>query len=284
MKKVILLTIPAIFILLAGCANDQYSTEKQFYQVQKQAVKIFKNPEATPPNELGKVVMLLKNFANKHPSSSLSLEAQFNIARLYIVKKEYERARLQLKDMLEQYSKSEPICSEVLFLMGNSYEIEDKWNPALEEYQKMVQRYPLSLRGLSTPVYIAQHYKIKYQPDKMIEAFKEAVKHYKALIVKYPDSGLAYTLHKLVAQCYIETKDWQSALDTFSTILEEYKGEKYKNKVNLDIILMNMANIYVQYLKDNVKARELLERVIKDYPKSRSAKIASDWLKLLLRD
>jgi uncharacterized protein YqhQ len=42
--------------LLAGCGNDQYSIEKQFWYAGKQADAIFANPHATPPNELQRVI------------------------------------------------------------------------------------------------------------------------------------------------------------------------------------------------------------------------------------
>lgn len=275
MRSTILIVVVGLFLIMTGCTNDQYAIEKQYWQVQKQAEKIFKNPEATPPNELNRVVGLLGDFAKQYPKNNLSIDAQFNIGRLYIVKREYEKARAQLKTMLEQHSASGPICSEVLFLMGNSYEIEDKWNSAYEEYQKIIRQYPLTLRGLSVPIYIAQYYKIKYQPDKMITAYKEASKHYKALIDKYPDSALAFTAYQLMAQCYMENKDWQNAVDSFNAMIEKFKGKK----ANLDGILLNMALIYRNELKDKDKAKETLNKLIKDYPKSSLIKTALALLK-----
>ena len=265
-----------VFALLAGCGSDQYAIERQYWQVQKQAEKIFKNPHASPPKELERVVKLLSNFGQKHPQTNLAIEAEFTIARLYIVKEEYNKARTQLKTLLSKYTKSETVCSEAIFLIGNSYEIEDKWNLALEQYKKIMQEYPTTLRGLDIPIYIAQHYKIKYQPDKMVVAFQEAINHYKALANRYPNSSLSYRTDTLVAQCYIALKDWNNAIGTFNTILETYKG-----KVSMDGVLMEMALIYSRELKDKVKAKEVLERLIREYPKSRLIKAATTLLKEL---
>ena len=277
MKKLIVpLIFSVITALLSGCGNDQYAIERQYWQVQKQAEKIFKNPHASPPRELEKVVELLSKFAQKHPQTNLAVDSEFNIARLYIVKEEYNQARTQIQKILDKYSKSEGVCSEALFLKGNSYEIEDKWDLALAQYKKLMQDYPITLRGLDIPIYIAQHYKIKYQPDKMVTALQEAVAHYKALAVKYANSPLAYKTDTLVAQCYIALKDWQNAINTYNAVIE-----RYKDKVSMDGILMDIALIYGREMKSKLKAKETLERLIKEYPRSNLIKTATNLLKEL---
>ncbi len=281
MKKIIPALLIFVCVFLAGCANnDSYSIEKRFYQTQKKAERIFKNPDATPENELESTVGAFKEFINSHPEGNLSIEAKFMISRLYIVKKEYDKGRSQINLILSQHKASEPVCSEALFLKGNSYEIEDKWDLANAEYRKIINQYPLTLRGLSTPVYIAQHYKIKYEPDRMMEAYKEAIRHYKALISAHSDSSLAYTLSQLVVQCYGEIKDWQNAIATLEEMLDKYKDEKYKGSANVDAILMNIALIYKNEIKDDPKAKDTLERLLKDYPRSKLAKT----VELLLKD
>jgi TolA-binding protein len=275
MRKLIIgLTLVAATTILAGCGNDQYGIEKRYWQVQKQAEKIFKNPAASPPRELERVVNLLDGFVKKYPLTNLAFEAEINVSRLYIVKEEYEKARLRLRALLSKYSKSAPISSEVTFLIGNSYEIEDKWNSALEQYKKIMREYPITLRGIDIPVYIAQHYKIKYEPDKMIAAFQEAIAHYKALAAKYPGSPLAYNLDNLVAQCYEAVKDWQNAIASLNAIIDNYKA-----KVPQDETMLTIALVYKNGLKDNAKAKATLERLIKEYPKSRLVKAAGNLLK-----
>jgi len=260
------------FLVLSGCVCDQYSIEKQYWQVQQQAEKIFKNPHASPPKELERVVRVLNGFIQKYPQSNLSIEADFNIARLYMAKEEYEKARTQLQTIINKYNqaKLEPIRVEAVFLSGNSYEREDKWNLALEQYRKIMQDYPTTIRGLDIPIYIAQHYKVKYQPDKMIAAYQEAIGYYNALAQKYPNSPLAYRAHTLVPACYIALKEWQNAIGALNTVIE-----KYKDKIIQDRALVDIALIYKNELKDKMKAKEALEKLIKDYPQSKLIKTAT---------
>lgn len=267
-----------VFILLAtlvtGCGDDQYAIEKRYWNLQKQAQKIFNNPHASPPNELERVIKILENFIQKYPRNRLSLNNEFTIVRLYLVKEEYNKARKQLETILNKYNKLNNICSEAIFLIGNSYELEDKWNLALAEYRKIMQEYPTTLRGFDIPVYIAQHYKIKYQPDKMVQAFQEAVAHYRALAAKFPDSLLGLRASNLVAECYVALKDWQNAVNSFNDIVNNYK-----EKVGVGNILLNIALIYQRELKDEIKAKETLEKLIKEYPDTRFAKQAKVLLK-----
>ena len=271
MKRILLIALLGLFI--AGCANDQYAIEKQYWRIQKQAEKIFKNPSGSPPNELERVVNIINGFIQKYADNNLATEAEFSIARLYITKEAYDTAREQLNTIISKYNKSAAICSEAIFLIGNSYQIQDKWNPALEQYKKIMQEYSTTLRGIDIPIYIAQYYKSKYQPDNMIAAYKEAISHYRALSDKYPDSQLAYGADKLVAGCYMALKDWQGAIDAYNNIIAKYKG-----KVSTDEVLMNIALIYKKEIKDEVKAREILQQLIADYPKSRLIKIATAML------
>jgi TolA-binding protein len=277
MKKTITLLL-SIFIL-AGCANDQYATEKLYWKLQKQAGKIFNNPAGSPPKELEKAVKALNNFAAKFSKNSLSVDADFTIARLYMVKKEYDKARSHLKGLLDKYNKSKEICAETVFLIGNSFELQDKWESALEQYKNIIQKYAVTRRGMDAPVYIAQHYKVVHQPEKMIAAFGEAIAHYNSLAKDNPDTVLAYSASMLAANCYAAMKDWTNTISSLNTIIEKYKG-----KINADGILMNIAMIYSREVKDKIKAKETLQRLVNEYPKSKLAKTATALLEEMAKN
>jgi TolA-binding protein len=276
-KKILMAASGICFIAFcSGCAQDQYAVEKQFYQALKQAEKIFANPHATPPNELARVVKLLKGFSEKYPRSKLAADAGFNVARLYIVKEEYENARAQLKELKNTYDTFMPICAEAVYLTGTTYELQDKWDSALAQYKKIMREYPLTPRGMTIPFYIIQHYKVKFMPDKMKEAARYAISHYDALADKYPDSPLALRCRLSAAECYVALDEPQSAINSYQKIIEQYKA-----KATMDTVLINMAMIYSRQLKDNVKAKETLETMIQDYPKSKLVATARNIIKNL---
>ena len=263
-----------IFTLISGCGSDQYSIEREHWYLQKQTEKISKNPAGSPPNELIRVVSLMRKFIAKYPQNTLALDTEFDIARLYMVKEEYENARSQLNSIISKFSAMKAICSEATYFIGYTYEKQEKWSQALTQYKKIISDYPITRRGMGMPIYIAQYYKAKHQPEKMIAAFKEAIVHYDALAKANPGTVLAYSAGVSVANCYAAIKDWANTISSLNNIIEKYKG-----KINADGILMNIAVIYSKELKDKTKAKEVLERLVKEYPKSKLAKIAAALLK-----
>ncbi len=251
-------------VFLAGCGQDQYAIERQYYRVKKEAQTIFKSPRSIPPNQLQKTVGTLRGFALKYPQSNLAADAQFSIANLYAATENYADARTQLSKIISLYPKLNEIVAQAIFLKGGTYEAQNNWNSALAQYQKLMLEYPLTQRGAGMPLYIAQHYKAKFQPDKMIQAYRDAIAFYNGLAGKYPGTPLALQSQTLIAQCYGELKEWQNAISTLNTI-----SAKYKDKVSMDGVLMNIALIYARELKDSLKATEALQRLIRDYPKSK---------------
>jgi tetratricopeptide (TPR) repeat protein len=259
---------------LSGCLDDQYSIERQYWKAQKQAEKVFKNPDTSPPRELEEVVSLQNKFIQKYPGNILAIQADFNIVRLYLAKKEYEKARGHAKNLLSKYSKYESVCADAAFLQGYAYELENEWDTALSHYKKIIEIYPRTVKGLEMPIYIARYYKTKYQPEKMIATYKEAANHYNELAQKHPKTPFGYTVNVLGAKCYMAIKDWDSAVEKFNTIIETYK-----DKIKMDPLLLNTAMLYSKQLKDNASAKAALERLIKEYPQSRFIKVADRLLK-----
>lgn len=275
MGKIILSILIALGICLSsGCGKDQYAVERQYYHAVKEAEKIFKNPHASPKNELIRVVSIFDKFTRQFSGNNLAVNAEFNIAQLYIAKEEYESARAQLKKINAKYSKSEPLCSEALFLAGKSYELENKWNLALTQYNRILEQYPVTPKGISLPIYLIQYYKQKFEPDKMREAAGNAISHYNRLAEKYPDSPLALRAQTLAAECYLFLQEPLSAINTLNSVVE-----RYKDKTNTDGIVLSIALIYAKEIKDKTKAKETLKRLIQDYPKSKLIKQAKEILR-----
>ncbi len=278
LKKLTL--ILAIFaggsLMLCGCANDEYAIEKKYWKIKKQAEKILRNPLASPPNELEKTVEALNKFSEQFPKSNLGLDAEFRIANLYIIKENYDLGRQQLRKIMEKYSRSKELSAQVLFLIGKSYELQEKWASALEQYKKIMQNYSETIRGLEMPIYIAQRYKAKFEPDKMIAALQEAVSYYKGIAARHPLTPLSFNLDMLIAKCYMELKEWQKAVDTLNLMLATYNG-----KVTFEEILLTLANIHSQKLNNPGKAVEILEVLLTEYPKSRYIKSAKEMINRL---
>ncbi|MFH1413949.1 MAG: tetratricopeptide repeat protein [Candidatus Omnitrophota bacterium] len=275
MKKLAKIIAPFFCIfLLFGCVDDQYALEREYWKIKKEVQNIFKNPHSSPPFELNRVVQLLDNFIAKYPDNNLSIDAKFSIARLYLVKKHYDKGRERLKEIADSYSDSDAISTEALFLLGSSYELEDNWSSALRIYRDIMKRYPLTTRGFAIPFYIAQYYKINHQPERMISAYREAIEHYDRLAQKHENSLAGLSAYNMTARCYYALEEWDKAIESLNII-----KTKYKDQENLDSILFQVAMIYRNNLGDSERSRVVLEELIEKYPKSKLTKTAADLLK-----
>ena len=275
MKRLSGLLLLTILFVLAGCTGtDQYSIEKKYWKARKLKDMIVAQPEDYTATDLEKAVLTLKDFIQEYPATTFAIESKLDIATLYMVKSEYEKARDQLREIVDDPASSQLLCSEALFLIGNSYQVEGKWEMALAEYQKIKQDYPQTSRGLDMPIYIARYYKSTSQPKKMTSAYREAIEFYTQLSQEYPNTQLGFYVSRLAGRCHMELKDWAKALGVFQNIIDTYSG-----KIDLDDILMNIAIIYAHELKDIEKASLALEQLVKDYPKSRLIKPAEFMLR-----
>jgi TolA-binding protein len=280
MNSRLLLIIPMLCLLLTSCSSrDEYAVERAYYQLQKQAAEVLANPEATPPMELERVVGELRSFVTRYPGTKASIDAQFSIARLYVATKNFPKAHEELTSIYTIYAKSEAISAEAVYMRGLAYEVEGDWDAALKQFRVLSGTYPETLRGLEAPFHIAMWYKQKYQPDKMMQALREAVAHYKSLAFTAPRSSLALKNRLLIAQCYAELNEWELAAHTLQGIVDDFKGQVWT-----DGIMFEIANIYAKQLKDPASAKVYLNRITKEFPGGRASNAARAMLAQLEKD
>jgi TolA-binding protein len=267
------LTIILLTLILSGCGNDQYGIERAYWKVNRQAAAIFKNPVATPPNEVARVIGLLNKFALTYPMNNLAARAEFSIAKIYLAKGMHDQARIQLKAISKKYAQSASVVTECLFLTGSSYQMQNNDDEAVAQFRAVMSRYPLSPRGLQMPIYIAQYYRSKHDPAKMQEAYRTAIFHYQGLAQKDMKSALALRAYMLIAECYAGLKDWPQSIAALETIIANFK-----DKAPMDGVMLNIAVIYQRELHDLEKAKILLAQLVKDYPGSRYSRAARQML------
>jgi tetratricopeptide (TPR) repeat protein len=272
------LTLFALILcaFLAGCGQDEYAIEREYYHAQKDAAAVASNPEAVPPLELKRVVDTLGSFAVRYPGTNVALDAQFTVARLYVVVKQYAKGQEEFTRIGQAYAKSEQVNSEVLFLSGVAYEEQGDWNAALKQYNTLMKSYPRTPRGLEVPLHIALRYKSKLQPENMMDSLREAVTHYENLALQAPGTQLALQARMLAAQSYSGLEDWKDAVKTLEAIIKDFK-----DKIQTEKIQFQVVEIYAGPLKDPAAAKDILNKLIAANPKGPVYKAATQMLKQL---
>lgn len=265
--------LPCLLIFACGCFGpDQYSLEKEYWRLGKLSERICSNPDAAPSTEVERVARLFADFSERHAGTPLASEAGFSIARLYMLKGSPEKARQQLEKVIAGCDLPE-IKAEAYFTIGLTYQDED-WEKAQACYSQVVKDYPVTKRGVGIPLYIAEYYRDHFMPEKMVAAYNEAIGHYGGLAQKYPGTQLALEVRLMTASCYCGLKEWRNAVK----VLEELASD-FRSRMEMDGVLMNIALLYKNDLRDMGGFREALGRLIREYPESPLANTARGLLK-----
>jgi tol-pal system protein YbgF len=162
------------------------------------------------------------------------------------------QAYLDLKssvDLREQYVKKAPLEAKE----------PPKRAPVIEEKQGLseTQLYETTLASFKRAEY-----------DQALIAFKR-------FIEKHPKSDLADNAQFWIGECYMGLKQYDQAILAYQQVIVKYsKGNKVPNA-------MLRQAVAFHEIKDNIGAKILLRKIVREYPNSSEAKIASSILKKL---
>ena len=269
------LLIGFFLLTLVGCESREFIAERQMWHAHKMAQAIYKNPKGTPPFELAKAQEEYKKIIKKYPDSLFGIQSQFSIGHLYLVMGDFQKAREEYKKLNTNCDKRGNLCAEAIFAIGQSYELEDKWAQALGQYKSILNAFPFSTKSLDLPIYIIRHYQRVKDGAAISRSCDEAVAYYGSLKAKTKSERGAYILDSLIARSLIESGRWQEAVDFLEKIIARYP------KAGPDEAVMLKAVIYKNKLKDSSKAKEELQRILRDYPNSKLTKQAKAFLNKL---
>lgn len=146
-------------------------------------------------------VSTLKTLLAETPKSSLIYEANLIIADSLFSQNNFLDARLQYLKVFHNLSneeilddlypelppisrKKEELLAEAQLGIGNTYKRLEEYQKAIAEYQKVLDLYPKTASADDACFYLADIY--DRQPQ--IRDFEKAVKIYKLLMERYPDS------------------------------------------------------------------------------------------------
>jgi TolA-binding protein len=230
------------------------------WQANKLAQVVYKNPKGTPSFQLTQAQDAYRAIIKKYPNSLFAFQAQFSIGHLFLAKGEFVKARDEYKKLISDCKKKGNLCVEAMFAVGNSYEAEGKWDEANVHYKKIMQDFPFSSKSLDLPIYILRHYKNVNDAAAVKSSVDEAVSFYIGLKSKAKEQKAGYALQTLVVRSYIEGGQWQDALDNLDKLIRDYP------EGNAAETLWIKALIYATKLNDKVKAKEELQKIIKENP------------------
>ena len=280
-----------LFVILSCLDKSDYTIEKKLWRVQKRFDRIVRDPKVVPDHEFEDVVKRYKRITDQYSQSQYVSRVYLQIGRVYVIKRDFVKARETFQEILTRYPKDLALCAEVLLNIGATYENDNNILQAISVYRQIIADYPLTEIGINMPLYLARYYTKLKRFNESQEAFKEALDFYKKLSQENPQTPIDYMALRILVRTYIVQKDWEGALQTLEKLLLEFPSNPYLNPQSADTLIKSINTLSVAQLKNfdlpiqiyrkfigqntNHPLNEHLEKVIKELKKLKEKNLSA---------
>jgi len=282
-SKKILIFLGIFFLIFTGC-DRRYLAEKLLWKADKKTKELIGKKGKNLTNEdIEKIISFYQEVVEKCPLETSSAKAQFAITHLYILKKEYSKAKEELKEIISNFSSHPKIASQAYFLLGKIWEKEGKMSKAYQEYEEVIERYPLTKIGLFLPIYMVKHTQNFSTRERL---FRKALRHYNKLINEFSGTKATFILKDYLALLYMAENKLDKSIEIYKEMLKDSKDERISFKL-ATLYLYNhqfkeAEKIYLELLEKSRGEKRMLiydallkcykeqgekEKVIKTYQK-----------------
>jgi len=263
MKKVYShILIAFVFLFLTACTDTHYLAEKLFWQAGKKTKELVsKKSGKLTPEDYEKIVSYYREAISRVPLDPFAAKAHFTIADLFLKRAQPQKAQKELREIINNFSSSGKIASKAYFNIGRIFEYQGKWDLAREEYEKIIDLYPMTRIGLNMPLYIMAHYKVVKDKDKVEDAYKSALRHYNSMIEEYNQTSAAPLIKDYLSKLYLEKGKTADAIAVWDGLEKDYSSSPVAAKA-----ILAKAFIYERVVKDIKQALGEYKKFIKLYP------------------
>ena len=277
MKKLILILaiiLLFIYVLLSLLSfRGDYCAERELWKIDRKLGFIASHQESTPDYAINQLVNRYRSFIKKYSGSLYAKRSQLMIGDLYSLRKNYSQARLEYQKAV---GTDEELSAQAQLAIARTHELEGHWDKAFIIYKSVMQNYPDTNSGFSTPMYLISHL-VSSGDQKAYtdQAYRDAIVFYRSIAVKNPKSKIEYNALKMIAICQLNQKDWSGTVKTMGEIMLKYPvGKAIQEAVNaINVLCVTKLhdydmgiNIYTQFIQKypDHSADQFLRKMIKD--------------------
>jgi len=270
MKKIITtfcLVLVGLFIFLSLLDSGEFAMEKKLWYAQKQYEALARDPKAVPDKSFQELADRYAAIIKRYPDASLTPKVYIKIGKIYLMKKDYGKARASYQEILKRYSKNDALCAEAILNVGDSYSIEGRNEQALREYQSVLERYPLTTIGINMPLYLADFHLRNKNAEESAAALRMAIGFYQKVAKENPNTPLEFEARWLLATTYLAQQKWETGVRSFGDILSDFSQSKALTPQVAMTIIKNINTISVSNLKNFDLPVEIYTNFIEKNPK-----------------
>ena len=270
MKRPFGLAAWAAVLLLAGC-SPEYAGERFLWKAERLAAPIFKDPNSASPEAAQKAIQAFARVIRKAPGTASAAKAQVGIGFLHAAQRRFDFAREAFDLAIKNYGGEVETVITALVATAKSYEAEGDWPSAEKVYRDLSSLYPWSSQGMEAPLYIGDSYSQRGMSSEARQAYEKAVQAYEHLLQEVPSQDLGARISGYLLVAYERLENWKRAAEVLDDLLR-----RAPDKTNHPMLLFELANIYLQKLRDPAKAKAVYDKLIAEYPDHALARLARE--------
>ena len=217
-----------------------------------------------------------QNIIKKYPNHIQTAVAQMNIGDIMLRRGQYDVARTHFGYVINRFKNNPQLCGTAQFKIAFTYEKEGKWAKALNEYEWLWTKYPLTYEALLVPNHIAKYYMDHNMVSLARKAFVRAISEYQSFLDKYKKHKLAAFSQLQLAYSYKSIKKYKQAIRTAERIFADYP----KNNIIPDAYLF-IAGIYENELDNPQKAIKIYDNLLKKFPSNPNVAVLRKKIQIL---
>ena len=195
------------------------------------------------------------------------------------------------KDSIESFKKAARLYrdatldAQILMSLGDAYFLAKEFDSAIESYGEFLRLHPRNSRADRAQFRIAMSYfKQMRSEDRTQEPTRLALESFESMDRNYPRSELVAEAREKIVVCrrrlaehelyvgrfYLRTDACEAAVPRFKRLLEEYRDLGYGDDA------LYFMGLCLQKVEKEEEAREVWDRLLREYPHSRYLKEISD--------
>jgi len=165
----------------------------------------------------------------------------------------------------EKYTNAGPVTEEGIFRLGQAFAASNAWPQSREAYERLLARFGASRFANEARFGIAWSLQQEKQFDRAAETFAD--------LTRKSSGELAARAQMQVGLCRAEQKRWKEAATELLAVPATYDYAEFNAQSSL------AAASALRELKDNAKAKEVLQRIVTDHPETAWAAEATKRIK-----
>lgn len=288
MKKayvVFLVILVGVFVVFTGLDyRGNYAAERRLWRINNKFAVAARDPKIIPEVTFGKIINEYNQFIKDYPDSTLVPVAHILIGRVYMIKKDYEKARNKYEEVVKLYHDKPTIAVEVVADIGRTYAMEENSTGVINTYKRVIQNYPGTQIGMQTPILLTKLYAVKGDAVRAEEAFNAGVAQYKKLMEENPDSRIEFDALRSLGTLYLTVNQKRKAVETFGKVLLKFPQRDYMTSNRVTTLIKTINTVSIIDLQDYDLPLSIYSEFIKvhpDHPFNPSFKDIIESLKLL---